>query len=146
MSEDRQPGTTPSIFDRTHATRRNLLKLGAATFATGMVATHLPDLASSTPVAASADQIEPKAGTWKPWLLTSGDQFRLPPPPDAAATAAEIEQLKSMSAQRDTKALDRVAYWEAGAAPHRWNDIFIRYANVTNFLPNQLQARALTYL
>ncbi len=126
-------------------TRRTLMRVGTVAIAAGTAA-HLPLLAPLAQVAASADQIEPKAGTWKPWLLTSGDQFRPPPPPDAAATAAEVEQLKAMAARRDTKALDTIAYWEAGAAPHRWNDIFIRYANVTNFLPLQLQARALTYL
>src|SRR5947209_5500654 len=114
MSADRQPGTTQHILDRTHATRRTLLKFGAATLATGMVATRLPDLPGSMPVAASGGQIEPTAGTWKPWLLTAGNQFR-PPPPDAAATEAEIGQLKTMAAQRDPSALDRIAYWEAGS-------------------------------
>jgi membrane-associated phospholipid phosphatase len=126
-------------------TRRNLMRVGTAAIAAGAAA-HLPLLAPPAQVAASGPQIEPNAGTWKPWLLAAGDQFRPPPPPDAAATADEIAQIKTMATQRDTAALDRIAYWEAGAAPHRWNDLFIRYANVTNFLPNQLQARALTYL
>ena len=26
-------------------------------------------------------QIEPLAGTWKTWILRSGSEFRLPPPP-----------------------------------------------------------------
>lgn len=123
--------------------RRNALRAGAAVGAATLIGT-----GPSLPVRAepSIGQVSPRAGTWKPWLLTSGDQFRPPPPPDGAATAGEIDQLKAMAAQRDTKALDRIAYWEAGAAPHRWADLFVRYANVTNFLPNQLQARALTFL
>ena len=41
----------------------------------------------------SSAQIEPKAGKWKTWVLTSGDQLRLPPPPDEAATRA-AQQIK----------------------------------------------------
>lgn len=125
-------------------TRRTLMRTGTAAFAVGAM-THLSALAPATAVTAAGSPITPQAGTWKPWLLSSGDQFRPPPPPDAAATASEIEQLKSMASQRDA-ARDRIAYWEAGAAPHRWDDLFVRYANVTNFLPGQLQARALTLL
>src|SRR5208337_963765 len=44
----------------------------------------------------SSAQIEPNAGKWKTWVLTSGDQLRLPPPPDEAATRAEIAQLKDI--------------------------------------------------
>ena len=31
-------------------------------------------------------QVEPKAGTWKTWVLASGSDLRLPPPPGRAAT------------------------------------------------------------
>src|SRR5262245_60739138 len=40
------------------------------------------------------DLVEPKAGRWKTWLLTSGSQFRRPAPPDKVASEAEIKQLK----------------------------------------------------
>ena len=30
--------------------------------------------------------VEPQAGNWKTWVITSGKDFRVPPPPDAAAT------------------------------------------------------------
>ena len=37
------------------------------------------------PVAAqTAGQIEPNAGKWKTWAISSGKDFRVPPPPDAA--------------------------------------------------------------
>ena len=47
----------------------------------------------------SSAQIEPSAGKWKTWVLTSGDQLRLPPPPDEAATRAEVAQLKDLAKQ-----------------------------------------------
>ncbi len=58
----------------------------------------------------SASPIEPKAGTWKTWVLTSGSQFRLPAPGDQAATEAEIKQLKDMVPKRDAAALDQIAF------------------------------------
>jgi acyl-CoA synthetase (AMP-forming)/AMP-acid ligase II len=49
----------------------------------------------------SSAQIEPSAGNWKTWVLTSSDQLRFPPPPDEAATRAEIAQLKDIAKQRN---------------------------------------------
>lgn len=73
----------------------------------------------------SANQIEPKAGNWKTWVLTSGDQLRLPAPPDKAATEAEIKQLKAMVANRAGDALDTVHFWDTGSPAYRWNEIAI---------------------
>ena len=33
-------------------------------------------------VSSALAQVEPKAGTWKTHVLTSGSELRLPPPPD----------------------------------------------------------------
>src|SRR4051794_1528 len=60
---------------------------------------------------------------WATWVLTSGDQFRLDAPPNEAATAEEIDQLKSMAAQRDDAALQQIAYWNSGAPAYRWNQL-----------------------
>lgn len=73
----------------------------------------------------SSAQIEPNAGNWKTWVLTSGDQMRLPPPPDEAATRAEIEQLKVIAKQRDPATLDRIIWWNAGPPGYRWTSIAI---------------------
>jgi hypothetical protein len=43
---------------------------------------------------AAGDQIESKAGTWKTWVISSGREFRVAAPPNEAATAAEIVELK----------------------------------------------------
>src|SRR6266508_1392096 len=72
--------------------------------------------------AASTAPVEPRAGSWKTWLLTSGSQFRPAPPPDRAATEAELRELKSLAGRRDEATLDRIAYWDAGAAPYRWTE------------------------
>src|SRR4051794_618203 len=111
-------------------TRRAALRAGA----TAGLGTLLgaSTIRARTAQATTADPIEPRAGTWKPWLLEGGNQFRLGPPPDGRATDGELLQMRDTAGRRDAAALDRVAYWDAGPAPFRWNDIFIRYSNVTN--------------
>lgn len=71
--------------------------------------------------ASAADS--PQAGTWHTWVLQSGRQFRLPTPPDRAATAREIEQLIELAETRDDAALLQIAYWNAGPPSYRWNQI-----------------------
>src|SRR5688500_18080569 len=72
---------------------------------------------------ADSTQIEPDAGQWQTWVLTSGDELRPAAPPDQAATEAEIEALKALVAQRDAAALDQITYWDAGSPSYRWNEI-----------------------
>ena len=67
--------------------------------------------------------IEPEAGSWKTWVLTSGDQLRPEAPPDEAATQDELAELKAMVADRDAAALERISYWDAGSPGYRWNEI-----------------------
>ena len=45
----------------------------------------------------TATQIEPNAGSWKTWVISSGKDFRVPPPPDAGSTLAELAWLKTCS-------------------------------------------------
>jgi hypothetical protein len=47
---------------------------------------------------ANAGSMEPAAGTWKTFVLSPQSELRLPPPPDAGATAAEIRELEALKA------------------------------------------------
>src|SRR5262245_7594579 len=67
----------------------------------------------------AAAQVEPGAGAWPTWLIASGAELRLPPPPDRAATQAELAELEALAARRDAAALDRVSFWDAGAPGYR---------------------------
>jgi membrane-associated phospholipid phosphatase len=71
----------------------------------------------------AAEQVEPSAGRWKTWVLTSGNQLRLAPPPDQAATAAELQELRLLATRRDAAARDRIIFWDTGAPGYRWNGI-----------------------
>lgn len=90
--------------------------------------------------AASADdQIEPHAGKWKTWVLSSGSQFQLPPPPDDKATALELAEVKAAveAASKDPAARDRIGYWDSGYPSYRWQEIAIaRQAKEQQPAPN----------
>lgn len=102
--------------------RRTALRgLGGAGMATALgLAAPSALRASET---ASATMIEPNAGTWKTWILASGDQLRPEAPPDEAATQAELARLQDMAADRDATALERISYWDAGSPGYRWNEV-----------------------
>src|SRR5688500_12630764 len=71
----------------------------------------------------SATMIEPEAGSWKTWVLSSGDQLRPEAPPDEAATEDELAELQAKVADRDAAVLDRISYWDAGSPGYRWNEL-----------------------
>src|SRR5438874_10794215 len=52
--------------------------------------------------------IEPGAGAWKTWVLSSGSELRIPAPPGWLQTSTEIELLKMLSLRRDQATLDRI--------------------------------------
>ena len=78
------------------------------------------------------NQVEPKAGSWKTWVITSGREFRVVPPPNDVATAAEINELKSLASKRDSIAMDLIAYWNVGPPSYRWHEIALSEAMRNN--------------
>ncbi len=68
-------------------------------------------------------QVEPAAGSWKTWFITSGKEFRLPPPPDQKATKAELQTLLRLQEQIDSATSQKIRYWHAGAPLYRWLEI-----------------------
>ena len=111
--------------------RRAILRVGAAVGAGAALGmTGLPALAEGPAPTHRVDGgslIEPDAGSWKTWLLASGEQLRLPPPPGKFDTVDELEVLKGLAAQRDAAALEQIRYWNAGAPGYRWNEIATAY-------------------
>jgi len=90
-------------------------------------------------------QIEPKAGKWKTWVLSSGNQLKLPPPPNRRATEEEIGFLKHLSSERDAAALDLINFWDAGSPSHRWNEFAIDRI-LKNNIGNPRAPRILSYV
>jgi membrane-associated phospholipid phosphatase len=88
-------------------------------------------------------QVEPHAGQWQTWILPADASYRLPPPPDAEATAAEIAWLKECASNRTPAVLSQIRYWDSGAPAYRWMQLAERLA-VSAGLPAPMQTRALS--
>jgi membrane-associated phospholipid phosphatase len=102
-------------------------------------------LLSATSAVAQSDLIEPNAGAWKPWVISSGKDFRVPPPPDESATKAELAQVRDLLAQNDSKVADKITFWDAGSPGYRWIDwVNYRFLQQQKLPPNSF--RIYTYL
>jgi membrane-associated phospholipid phosphatase len=88
-------------------------------------------------------QVEPHAGQWKTWVITSGSALRLPAPPDAAGTAAEMQWVKQCVAARNQADVTQIRFWDAGAPGYRWMQLTEQLA-VSKGLATPLQTRALS--
>jgi membrane-associated phospholipid phosphatase len=106
-------------------TRRTASRTGAAAGAAAVFAAAPGSVLAQAPAGAP---VEPRAGTWRTWLLTSGNQLLPAPPPDRAATEAELRELKALAGRRDAATLDRIKVWDAGPAPYRWTETLIEWA------------------
>src|SRR5215475_7729581 len=90
-------------------------------------------------------RIEPQAGQWKTWALTSGSQFRLPSPPGGLTQEVEIKELITRAGRRDTAALNAISYWDSGPPGYRWNEFAIDQL-VRNSISGPRSARILSLL
>ena len=126
--------------------RRDALRLGvagtAAGLASGLVWTPSAAAEAGTPgcIEDGCERIEPQAGTWKTWVLPSGSSTAVPPPPGEEATRDEIAVLEALASQRDAAAIDRIKFWDAGAA-YRWAAIAIDKVNQLPGIKGLISAR-----
>ncbi len=77
-------------------------------------------------------QIEPAAGKWRTWVVPAVDQLRLPAPPDAAASAAEIQAIKTFMSELNAESRAQVAYWDSGSPGYRWMQLALRQMQSQN--------------
>lgn len=68
------------------------------------------------------DPVEPKAGAWKTFVIPSGKDFRLPPPPNAAANG-ELGWVRSAVAEKNPVIAEQIKFWDAGAPQYRWMEL-----------------------
>lgn len=73
--------------------------------------------------------VEPDAGKWKTWVLTSGSQFRPSAPQGSDMTQHEIEELRTLARQRDAAARERIAYWDAATPAYHWLSVNLDQIN-----------------
>ena len=103
-----------------------------AAFVSLIAASVLAACAAAGPGGNASPPVEPRAGAWKTWVLASAAEIRLPTPPDAAATSAELAELQKLAAGRDVATLERIRYWDAGSPAYRWNELAIETSARTN--------------
>ncbi len=89
-------------------------------------------------------QTEPNAGTWKTWVI-SGQQFRVPSPPDSAATDKELTELVGLVTKRDQTSLAQIAYWDTGSPSYRWSEIALTDITKRN-MPSSMAMRDLALM
>jgi membrane-associated phospholipid phosphatase len=68
-------------------------------------------------------QIEPNAGEWKTWVISSGKDYRVPEPPNPAQTRAELRDLHELISHNTGEIAQQITYWDAGAPAYRWIDL-----------------------
>jgi len=88
------------------------------------------------------------AGSWRTWVLPSGDAFRLPPPPAVGSprfTADMNELLQLAGGGRTQQQIDAARYWATDAPSIRW-ELFIEDEIAAHRLSGPHAARARAYL
>ena len=65
-------------------------------------------------------QIEPAAGTWQTWVVPAVARIRLPSPPNAVDSAAEIQTIKTLMAESNADIAAQIGWWDAGAPGYRF--------------------------
>lgn len=102
----------------------------------------------SAPGAQAGGQVEPNAGNWQTWVISSGRDYRVPPPPNPAQTQAELRALADLISQNDEQDRQQIAFWDAGAPAYRWIDLINarRYAGTAISPSNLYPQRVYTYV
>src|SRR3954454_10512657 len=96
-----------------------ILLFAAAAFCT---AQPLHAQAAQRHEARDTEAVEPNAGNWKTWVIPSGKDYLVPPPPGAAATRAELRALADIMSHNDAQTQQQIDFWAAGAPSYRWVD------------------------
>ena len=137
-----QPLHLHLAMTRSPVSRRTTLRgIGTAGIATalGLVTPHRT-LAGQ---ASAETMIEPEAGSWKTWILESGDQLRPGGATGRDRDPRRVRQARGMVADRDAVALDRISYWDAGSPGYRWNEIATQQTQRAQMGPNAYRVLAL---
>jgi hypothetical protein len=113
-------------LQRSFARRRSRGHVVTALLLAGLLMAQLA-VAGESRAAPRAAMLEPEAGTWQTWLLSSGSELRLPAPPDRGATQAELRQLQNLVGQR-AAAADQITRWIDNGSAYRWNELALETA------------------
>ncbi len=71
----------------------------------------------------SGGLVEPTAGQWRTWAISSGEDYRVLPPPAPEETRAELRAMADLIGQNTEDTNAQIAYWDAGSPAYRWMDL-----------------------
>jgi len=83
-------------------------------------------IALAVTTSVSAGQSAADAGQWKTWIIASGSDHGVPPPPDAAATRAELDWLREISTEAHPSIIEQMRFWDSGPPSYRWMDLITK--------------------
>ena len=88
-------------------------------------------------------QVEPEAGNWKTWFITSGKDYRLPAP---SSYKNEIHEVLERQKNLDAKTKQQIIFWNAGSPGYHWQEMMNKLWAVDTgrygALPNMLLGAA----
>jgi hypothetical protein len=83
-------------------------------------------------------QLEPNAGKWKTWLISSVAAYRLPAP-----GKAEVAQVLARQQKLSAQDRQKIAFWNAGGPVYRWQETMnalwmteVKYTGTLSFMLN----------
>jgi len=65
-------------------------------------------------------QLEPAAGNWKTWFISSGKDYRLAAP---SSYKTEIAEVLSIQKNLDAATMQQISFWNAGSPGYRWHEV-----------------------
>jgi hypothetical protein len=65
-------------------------------------------------------QVEPEAGNWKTWFISSGKDYRLPAP---SSYKNEIHEVLERQKNLDAKTKQQIIFWNAGSPGYHWQEM-----------------------
>jgi membrane-associated phospholipid phosphatase len=82
------------------------------------------------PTWAQSKGVEPGAGSWRTFVISSGKDFRVPPPPSEAESRGEAAWVKAVANSISNPDIERkIRHWDAGAPMYRWIDLIVKRQN-----------------
>lgn len=117
--------------------------LTVSLLATAILLSQTALVAQARPKSSGSGRVEPNAGSWRTWAISSGSDYRVPPPPGPAETRAELRALAELVGRNGEQERRQIAYWDAGAPPYRWMDLVnarLLAGTPTTAFPHRVQA------
>jgi membrane-associated phospholipid phosphatase len=86
-----------------------------------------------------------KAGEWRTWVIGSGKDHGVPPPPNVTTTRGELNWLLGASLEADPRIVEQIRFWDSGPPSYRWMDMITK-RQITGQPLGAYWVRAYTYV